>query len=127
MKEERIKCPELLFQPLLWGNKDLDGIHKFTHDCIIKCDNDIRRDLFKNIILAGGCTMFDGMKDRMKKEIQALAPSPMGPEVEAPADRKYSCWLGGAILSLIEKFEPMWITKKEFDEYGPSIVHRKCF
>ena len=42
----------------------------------------------------------------------------MGPEVEAPADRKYSCWLGAAILSLIEKFEPMWITKKEYEENG---------
>ena len=67
------------------------------------------------------------MKDRMKKEIQALAPSPMGPEVEAPADRKYSSWLGGAILSLIEKFENMWITKKEYEEQGSKVVHRKCF
>lgn len=57
LKEERIRCPELLFQPQLAG-KDIDGIHKFTHDCIIKCDNDIRKDLFKNIVLAGGCTMF---------------------------------------------------------------------
>ena len=126
LKEEQIKCPELLFNPIYAG-KDLEGIHKYTHDCIIKCDNDIRRDLFKNIVLAGGCTMFDCMKDRMKKEIQALAPSPMGPEVEAPADRKYSCWLGGAILSQIDKFEPMWITKKEFEEAGARIVHRKCF
>ena len=111
---------------MLFG-KDLDGIHKYTHDSIIKCDNDIRRDLFKNIILAGGSTMIEGMRDRMKKEIQALAPSPMGPEVEASADRKYSSWLGGAILSLIDKFEPMWITKKEYEEYGKAMVHRKCF
>ena len=68
LKEERIKCPEVLFSPSLAG-KELDGIHKYTHDCIIKCDNDIRRDLFKNIVLAGGCTMFEGMKERMKKEI----------------------------------------------------------
>lgn len=127
MKEERIKCPELLFNPIIAG-KELDGIHKYTHDCIIKCDNDIRKDLFKNIVLAGGCTMFHGMKDRMKKEIQALAPSPMGPEVEAPPNRKYSCWLGGAILSQIDKFEPMWITKKEYEEAGGGkIVHKKCF
>ena len=127
IKEERLSCPELLFAPNLAG-KDMDGIHKFTFDSIMKCDNDIKRDLFKNIVLAGGSTMFEGMRDRMKKEIQALAPSPMGPEVDAPADRKHSCWLGGAILSLIEKFEPMWITKKDYDEHGgPSIVHRKCF
>jgi len=72
--------------------------------------------------------MFEGMKERMKKEIQALAPSPMGPDVEAPADRKHSCWLGGAILSLIDKFEPMWISRKDYDEHGgATIVHRKCF
>lgn len=71
LKEERIKCPEVLFNPILAGpvDKQIDGIHKYTHDCIIKCDNDIRKDLFKNIVLAGGCTMFYGMKDRMKKEI----------------------------------------------------------
>ena len=67
------------------------------------------------------------MKDRMKKEIQALAPSPMGPEVEAPAYRKYSCWLGGAILSLIEKFENMWIKRSEVEDQGAKVVHRKCF
>jgi len=58
----------VLFNPI-HANKELEGIHKYTHDCIIKCDSDIRKDLFKNIVLAGGCTMFDGMKDRMKKEI----------------------------------------------------------
>lgn len=127
LKEERLRCPELLFQPSLAG-KEMDGIHKYNFDSIMKCDKDIQKDLFKNIVLAGGCTMFEGMKDRMKKEIQALAPSPMGPEVEAPADRKYSCWLGGAILSLIEKFEPMWISRKEYEDHGgPTIVHRKCF
>lgn len=68
LKEERIKCTELLFNPITAG-KDIDGIHKYTHDAIMKCDNDIKKDLFKNIVLAGGCTMFFGMKERMKKEI----------------------------------------------------------
>lgn len=77
----------------------------------MKCDNDIKKDLFKGIVLAGGSTMFWGMKDRMKKEISALAPSTMDPKVEAPADRKFSCWLGGAILSKISSFESIWITK----------------
>jgi actin-related protein len=51
----------------------------------------------------------------------------MGPEVETPADRKHSAWLGGAILSKIDKFSSMWITKKEYDEKKASIVHEKCF
>lgn len=118
LKEERLRCPEILFQPQQAKelNKDIEGIHKYTFESIMKCDNDIKKDLFKNIVLAGGCTMFEGMKERMKKEIQALAPSPMGPEVDAPADRKHSCWLGGAIISLIDKFEPMWISRKDYDD-----------
>lgn len=62
---ERIQTPELLFQPSK-NDKGFDGIHKFTHDSIMKWDNDIKRDLFKGIVLAGGSTMFEGMKDRMK-------------------------------------------------------------
>lgn len=72
LKEERLRCPEVLFQPGQAAkelNKDIEGIHKFTFDSIMKCDNDIKKDLFKNIVLAGGSTMFEGMKERMKKEI----------------------------------------------------------
>ena len=123
---ETIKCPEYLFQPSQ-GNKEIEGIHKFTYDSIVKCDQDIKMDLFQGIVLAGGSTMFYGMKERMKKEIQALAPSPMSPEVNAPADRKYSCWLGGAILSKIDLFDKIWITKNEYEEFSETIVHRKCF
>ena len=68
LREERLSCPELLFVPNLAG-KDIDGIHKFTFDSIMKCDVDIKKDLFKNIVLAGGSTMFEGMRERMKKEI----------------------------------------------------------
>ncbi len=48
--------------------KEIDGIHKFTFDSIMKCENDIKKDLFKNIVLAGGSTMFELMRERMKKE-----------------------------------------------------------
>jgi hypothetical protein len=39
VREERLKCAELLFAPGLNSNsKAEDGIHKFTYDAIIKCD-----------------------------------------------------------------------------------------
>jgi actin-related protein len=31
----------------------------------MKCDVDVRRDLFQNIILSGGSTLFEGMGERM--------------------------------------------------------------
>jgi actin, other eukaryote len=70
LKDERLKCAEVLFTPSYDSNlKVEDGIHKFTYDAIIKCDQDIRKDLFHNIVLAGGGTMFEGMQERMNKEI----------------------------------------------------------
>merc|ERR1719206_929458 len=43
----------------------------------MKCDVDIRKDLYANIVLSGGTTMYPGIADRMQKEITALAPSTM--------------------------------------------------
>ncbi len=71
--------------------------------------------------------MYAGIADRMEKELKALAPSAMKVKIIAPPERKYAVWIGGSILSSLATFEAMWISKQEYDESGPSIVHRKCF
>ncbi|KAL7199925.1 hypothetical protein ACSBR2_022102 [Camellia fascicularis] len=123
---ERFRCPEVLFQPSLIG-MEAAGIHESTYNSIMKCDVDIRKDLYGNIVLSGGSTMFPGIADRMSKEITALAPSSMKIKVVAPPERKYSVWTGGSILASLSTFQQMWISKDEYDESGPAIVHRKCF
>jgi len=123
---ERFRCPEVLFQPSLIG-KEATGIHDCTFQTIMKCDVDIRKDLYANIVLSGGTTMFPGIAERMNKEVVALAPGTMKIKVVAPPERKYSVWIGGSILSSLSTFQQMWISKAEYDESGPSIVHRKCF
>ena len=60
-------------------------------------------------------------------QITALAPTSMKIKVVAPPERKYSVWIGGSILASLSTFQQMWIAKSEYDESGPSIVHRKCF
>jgi actin len=92
----------------------------------MKCDLDIRRDLYSNIVMSGGSTMFAGISERLAKELQGLAPAAMKVKVVAPPERKYSVWIGGSILSSLSTFQQMWISKAEYDESGPSIVHRKC-
>jgi len=123
---ERFRCPEVLFQPSFIG-KEASGVHDCTFQTIMKCDVDIRKDLYSNIVLSGGTTMFQGIGERMTKELTALAPSTMKIKVVAPPERKYSVWIGGSILSSLSTFQQMWISKAEYDESGPSIVHRKCF
>jgi len=123
---ERFRCPEVLFQPSLIG-KEASGIHDCTFQTVMKCDVDIRRDLYANIVMSGGTTMYPGIAERMTKELTALAPSTMKIKVVAPPERKYSVWIGGSILASLSTFQQMWISKAEYDESGPSIVHRKCF
>lgn len=109
----------------------------------MKCDIDIRRDLYGNIVMSGGTTMFPGIADRMNKEITAFAPSNMRVmshsmtllpvtlthslcqvKIVAPPERKYSVWIGGSILASLSTFQNLWCTKQEYDESGPAIVHR---
>ncbi|KAG0448040.1 hypothetical protein HPP92_028035 [Vanilla planifolia] len=123
---ERFRCAEVLFQPSLIG-MEAAGIHETTYNSIMKCDVDIRKDLYGNIVLSGGSTMFPGIADRMSKEISALAPSSMKIKVVAPPERKYSVWIGGSILASLSTFQQMWISKAEYAESGPAIVHRKSF
>merc|ERR1712026_328600 len=70
---------------------------------------------------------YPGIADRMQKEITALAPSTIKIKIIAPPERKYSVWIGGSILASLSTFQQMWISKQEYDECGPAIVHRKCF
>ncbi|XP_060240583.1 beta-actin-like protein 2 isoform X4 [Meriones unguiculatus] len=103
------------------------GIHETTFNSIMKCDVDIRKDLYANTVLSGGSTMYPGIADRMQEEIVTLAPSTMKVKIIAPPERKYSVWIGGSILASLSTFQQMWISKQEYDEAGPPIVHRKCF
>jgi len=123
---ERFRCPEALFQPSFLGMES-PGVHEIVHDSIAKCDVDIRKDLYANVVLSGGSTMFAGFADRMSKEITALAPASMTVKIIAPPERKYSVWIGGSILSSLPAFRQSWISRQEYAESGPSIVHRKCF
>jgi actin len=123
---ERFRCAEAMFQPSFLGMESA-GVHETTYNSIMKCDVDIRKDLYGNTVLSGGSTMFPGIADRMQKELTALAPATMKIKIIAPPERKYSVWIGGSILASLSTFQQMWISKEEYDESGPAIVHRKCF
>ena len=123
---ERFRAPEALFRPADLG-LEAAGIDQTTFNSSMKCDMDVRKELYGNIVMSGGTTMFPGIAERMQKEITALAPSSMKVKIIAPPERKYSVWIGGSILASLSTFQQMWISKQEYDESGPSIVHHKCF
>ena len=123
--DEKFRCTEPIFQPALIG-MSAQGLQGLIYSSIMKCDIDIRHYLYSNIILSGGNTMFPGLAERIKKELTCLASTGVRINVISPPERKYSTWIGGSILASMTDFSKMCINSSEYDEYGPSIVHRKC-
>jgi actin len=116
---------ELLFRPS-FNDFAFDGIDQTLFESIQKCDIDVRKDLYANIVLSGGTTMFNGLPERIEKEIVRLAPATMKIRVVAPPERKYATWIGGSMLASLATFPQMVITYEEYNEAGPGFVHRKC-
>jgi actin len=140
---ERFCCAELLFRPSLsrfqfegWSSVifdaimgssgESDGIHKMLFNSITKCDVHVRRELYANVVLAGGSTMFKGLPERLEKEITGLAPANTKVKIVATPEREQAVWIGGSILASLATFPDMVITGEEYNDCGPQIVHRKC-
>jgi len=124
---ERFRAAEALFSPDLLG-VEADGIHKMAYTSIMKCGVDIRKFLYSNIQLAGGTTMTRGFEARFNNSVSGLLPSTLQSliHINAPHDRNFSVWIGGSILASLSTFQQMYITRKEYDEVGSSVVSKKC-
>ena len=121
---ESFRCPETLFQPSLIGMES-DGVAESIYNSIMKCDVGIRKDLYANIVLSGGTSLFPNIAERISKEIAALAPSNTEINVIAVPERHYLPWIGASNFAAQSSSE-MWISKDNYLEYGQSIVHSKC-
>ncbi|XP_064595283.1 uncharacterized protein LOC135461926 isoform X2 [Liolophura sinensis] len=126
VESERFMASEVLFDPMLIG-KDFPGVHEKLFSTLMKCDMDMRKDLYANLIISGGTTLLSGFAERLNTEMGKLIPTTMKTKVVAPPERSFSVWIGGSILASLSTFAPLWITSAEYEETGPVIVHQKCF
>ena len=109
----RMSCPELLFNPSLNG-KSCKSIQNIAWTSVSVSCIDVRKDLCKNIILSGGSIMYEGLPERLKNEIYALAPAGSEIRVIAPADRKTLVWKGAATLASLSTFASSWVTAEDY-------------
>ena len=126
ISDERFRCSELLFKPYMNGFEQR-GIDIDIFNSIMKCPIGSRKELYQNIVISGGSSMFKNLPERIAKEITNLAPPSMKINVIASKDRKNAVWYGGSILAQNPHYPQMVITQDEFNDAGPGIVHRKCF
>uniref|UniRef100_A0A5K3EXQ5 Actin n=1 Tax=Mesocestoides corti TaxID=53468 RepID=A0A5K3EXQ5_MESCO len=123
---ERFLAPEILFTPELLG-REITGIHETTYQAIEGCDIDLRREMYKSVVLSGGSTMFEGLIPRLQMEITRLAAKNIKVKVIGSEKRNFAAWIGASILGSLKAFSQMIVTKEEYLDMGPGIVHRKCF
>lgn len=125
LSKERFKCCEALFQPYL-ADKESIGLHRVIHQSLSRCDAELHRELYGNITLSGGSTLFPYFEKRLHKEVTQFAPTGTRVNVIATPERMQAAWIGGSVLSKMTTFGSMVILREDYEEYGPSIVRRKC-
>lgn len=133
---ERFKIPELLFNnsaPLPNGTVGFCGLHQMVNDSITRCEMDIRKELYGNVVVTGGNTLFPGFTDRLTRRLTDIASvsSRQNMKVKLIAsnssiERRFGSWIGGSILASLGSFQQMWMSKQEYAEHGAGIVERKC-
>ncbi|OJJ35531.1 hypothetical protein ASPWEDRAFT_40736 [Aspergillus wentii DTO 134E9] len=119
---ERLATTECLFQPCMLG-LDSRPLQASVYRSIMKSDEGIQNDLFENIVLSGGNTLFRDLPERLQKEIADFDSNKHNTSVIAPPHRKYLAWIGGSMLASQAGFQN-WVSKEEYEEVGPSIIHR---
>uniref|UniRef100_A0A8C5MZS5 Actin n=1 Tax=Leptobrachium leishanense TaxID=445787 RepID=A0A8C5MZS5_9ANUR len=120
------RAPEILFTPYLIGMES-PGIHQMLYSSILKCDIDVRRDLLNSILLSGGSTLFPGLYERLLQEMKRHAAVGVPVKILALPDRVCCAWVGASMLASLPSFKETWVTVCDYEECGPSIVHKKCF
>ena len=102
-------------------------LQELTMDSLMKCDVDARKEILSNVLLVGGGSNIDGISHRLNLELSSSIPSGMKFKINAqlPNEKQHAAWIGGSILSICGSFQQMWISKQEYQEYGPNICNQR--
>jgi actin-like protein 6A len=128
LSQERNLIVERVFNPV----KEIPsfmGYHQMVNDAISKADLEIKKELYSNIFLCGGNTLFSGFAERFQKQITNTNKQTFKIKIithPSNTERKFSAWIGGSILSSLGTFHQLWLSLAEFEEHGASIIERKC-
>jgi len=141
---ERFLGPEIFFNPEIFSSDFLVPLPTVVDNVIQSCPIDVRRGLYKNIVLSGGSTMFKDFGRRIQRDVRRIVdarlkrseelsegrikPQPMEVNVITHNMQRYAVWFGGSMLSDTAEFFTVCHTKQQYDEYGPSICrHNPVF
>ena len=117
----------VMFNPSLVGKNYL-GLHQMVATCIEKVNLEYREKLCNNIKLTGGNSSMKNFNQVMHTQLQDILPKNKGISIKVNTiNCTISSWNGGNIITELGIFKDLLVTKKEWDEQGKDIVHKKSF
>jgi actin-related protein 3 len=140
---ERFLGPEVFFTPEIFRPEFPTPLSQVVDEVIVSCPIDCRRDLYNNIVLSGGSTMFKDFGKRLQRDIKRHVdarvkrnvkkmgitreedmPRPIKVDVAGYTAKmqRYAVWLGGSIMAANPEFHKVCHTKADYDEHGPRIA-----
>lgn len=122
--EERLMAPEILFDTGIIGKEYL-SFPDIIMSSINKIDIQLRYKSYENILLSGGNTCIKGLLDKLDDEIKKRTYKNLNINIKTVPNPNFCCWNGGNIISTLEIFKRMWVSKNEWSEKGKKIVHIK--
>ncbi len=103
------------------------GIVDLIVDSVGKTDGDLQPDLYANIVLSGGSSMFPGLRARVAAEVRARVGDGVEVNVVTDSQRKYAAWIGASMFGSLGTFPQIQLGRQEYNDGGAAAIHRKCF
>ena len=122
---ERFRAPEVLFDPSVAG-LEAPGVGVLAAGAVLRAEVDTRAALLGGVLLCGGSSKCPGFGARLLSEMRSLSPKGSKVRIKAPKERELLPWVGGSILAALSSFRSRWVTRKEYEEEGVRVIHRKA-
>ena len=124
LDKERFRCTEAIFNPNLYG-VEMEGIQHQAYNAALRAPASTTKTLLSNFMLCGGSSLFPGIVSRLENELSKLNKTEYEIKLAAPEGRELAVWNGGAKMAVDKGLGHIWMSKDEYDEYGPTYVHGK--
>jgi actin-related protein len=134
------RVPELLYTDNVPFDKEEESslehptlsnlpLHKLVHDSLTAVgDADARKELCGNLLLTGGSSLLPNMEQRLSYEMSVITPNMYKCRVLASrnsVERSYAAWIGGSVLTSLGSFQQLWLSRKEYEEYGATLAMQR--
>lgn len=125
---ERFLAPEIFFNPEIYSSDFLTPLPTVVDGVIQSSPIDVRRGLYKNIVLSGGSTLYKDFGRRLQRDIKQLVDARIrasevksggarsgGLEVQVITHKRqrHGPWFGGSLLGQTPEFRSYCHTKAE--------------